>query len=351
MTSRERVWAALNHTQPDRCPVDFWTEGTTTRTLLAHFGVKREQELYDIFETDLQFVFPDSTLPPVKTLPDGSWIDHNGAHMRLVKNDFCEYAEYLSRPLGEVENLSDLASYDKWPDASAFDWAGFPEKIGSLHEKRIIKLHAGGLYEMAWNLRGQEQFLMDMIAAPELAHAIMDKLCSYWCDYVERAMAVAGDKIDLVYTYDDIATQSTLIMSPQMLEEFVYPYHRRLNAVIKRHGKKILYHSCGAVTRQIDALAELPIDILNPLQPRATGMDFEVIKRTWGDKLCFHGGIDIQETLPHGSPEEVQAAVKNAISILGRNGGYIMTSAHYIQNDTPVENIIAMYDPSIRQTR
>ena len=103
MTSRERVLAALSHTQPDRCPVDFWTEPTTTRTLLGHFGVKTEEELFDIFETDLQFVFPDAHPVPVTHLPDGSWIDRTGARMRMVKNDFCEYAEYLSRPLAHAE--------------------------------------------------------------------------------------------------------------------------------------------------------------------------------------------------------------------------------------------------------
>ena len=145
-----------------------------------------------------------------------------------------------------------------------------------------------------------------VLVAHQLAYLLQRD--SFPDQLVSHNHTAAGDKIDLVYTYDDIATQSTLIMSPQMLEEFVYPYHRRLNAVIKRHGKKILYHSCGAVTSQIGALAELPIDILNPLQPRAAGMDFERIKTTWGDKLCFHGGIDIQETLPHGTPEEVAAS-------------------------------------------
>lgn len=348
MNSRERVFAALAHQQPDRCPVDFWVEPSTLKTLFDHFHVSTTEELCDIFQVDLQFVFPDSTLPPPEILPDGSWYAHDGSHMRIVRNDFCEYTEWISRPLAFVEEIEDFEKYDKWPNAANFDWEHYSEKIGNLHEKRVIKLHAGGLYENAWLMRGQEQFLMDMALNPEIAHYIMEKLCNYWCDYISRAMEAAGDKIDIVYVYDDIATQATLIMSPEMLEEFVYPYHRRVNAVIRKYGKKIIYHSCGAVCSQIDALRQLPIDVLNPLQPRAAGMDFQHIKDTWGDRLCFHGGIDIQHTLPNGTPEEVKEAVKSAISILGKNGGYIMTSAHYIQNDTPVENIIAMYDVSLR---
>ncbi len=348
MTSRERVFRALSHKQPDRCPVDFWAEPSALKTLMNHFGAKTEQELYDYLDVDLQFVFPDSTLPPPEILEDGTWYAHDGAHMRLVKNEFTEYAEYISRPLAFVEEVEDFEQYDKWPNANDYDWEHYSDKIGDLHEKRVIKLHTGGFYETAWMMRGQEQFLIDMALNPEIAHYIMEKICNFWCEFIKKAMEHAQDKIDIVYTYDDIATQRTLIMSPKMLEEFVYPYHRRVNALIKSYGKKILYHSCGSIITQIDNLKKLPIDVLNPLQPLAVGMDFQYIKDTWGQELCFHGGMDVQHTLPNGKVEEVREAVKRAISILGKDGGYIMTSAHYIQNDTPIENILAMYDTSIR---
>lgn len=348
MNSRERVFAALEHRQPDRCPVDFWVEDATRKTLLDYFGFTDEQQLIEKFEVDLQFVFPDSKLPAPVMLPDGSWYDETGARRRLQKTTACEYTEWMSYPLAEAETVDDLLKYDKWPDAAMSDWDSYSDKIGDLHKKRVIKLHTGGLYERAWLLTGQEKFLEDMIENPDIPHFIMGKLCDYWCEYVRRAMDAAGDKIDIVYTYDDIAAQNGLLMSPKMLDQFVYPYHRKLNAVIHSFGKRVLYHSCGSVITEIPKLMALPIDALNPLQPRARGMDFTFIKKTYGDKLSFHGGIDIQHTLPHGTPDEVQAEVKRAISILGQNGGYIMTSAHYIQNDTPIENILAMYDTSIR---
>lgn len=348
MTSRERVYTALAHKQPDRCPADLWLEPTTLKKVMEYFGVEKEEEIYDILQIDFQLFTPDSTLPESKIQPDGSWYDHMGVQYHMVKNEFCEYTECISHPLAFVEDVEDFEQYDKWPDATTFDWEHLSEKIGDAHEKRVIKLHAGGLYEVAWTLRGQEQFLIDMAINPEIAHYIMKKLCDYWCDYIQFALDAAGDKIDMVYTYDDIATQATLLMSPEMLEEFIYPYHRRVNAVIRKYGKEIIYHSCGSIISQIDQLCGLPIDILNPLQPKAAGMNFSVLKDTWGDSLCFLGGIDIQYTLPRGSVEEVQKEVKRAVSILGKEGGYILASAHYIQNDTPVENIIAMYDPLLR---
>ena len=348
MTSRERVFAALAHQQPDRCPVDFWAEPDTLQKLLRYFGAAREQELYDLLQVDLQFVFPDSTLPKPKILADGSWYDHMGVHRRVVKNDYCSYEEYASSPLGLAASAEDLERYDKWPDPGAFDWRGFSEKIGDLHEKRVIKLHAGGIFEYVWALRGFEHILMDMILTPEIVHYIMDRFCCYWCDYIKYAMEYAGDKIDIVYTYDDIAAQDSLIVSSEMLEEFIYPYHRKLNALIKGYGKKILYHSCGSVITQIGSLSRLPIDILNPIQTSAKGMDLQLIKEKWGDTLCFHGAIDTQKILPAGSVEEVKEEIRRVNSVLGKNGGYIMASAHYLQNDTPIENIMALYDVSLR---
>jgi uroporphyrinogen decarboxylase len=148
----------------------------------------------------------------------------------------------------------------------------------------------------------------------------------------------------MIYTYDDIAAQNAPLISKDMWREFLRPYHVKLNSVIHGLGKTVMYHSCGAVYDMIPLLAELPIDVLNPIQPSAAGMDFVRIKEKFGNALCFHGGIDIQRLLPFGSAEDVRAAVRRAIETLGKGGGYIMTSAHYIQADTPVENILAMYE-------
>lgn len=348
MTSRERVMAVLNHEQPDRCPVDFWAERTTLQTLLKYFNVPSENDVLDILNVDLQYVWPQSTLPEPEILPDGSWYTPWGTHLKKAENEHCDYDEYASFPLAYAEDVEDLEKYNKWPDATKFDWEHYSEQIGDVYKKRVCKLPAGGIYEIAWGLRGQEQLLMDMVVAPEIVHYIMDKISSYWCDYIKFALDAAGDKIDIVYTYDDIASQGSLIMSPEMLEEFVYPYHKRVNAVIKSYGKKIIYHSCGAITPVISNIVGNGVNILNPLQPRAKGIDFKKIKETWGDKLVFHGGIDIQYTMPKGTPEEVQEEVKHAVSTLGKDGGYILTTAHFMQNDTPVENIIAMYDTSLR---
>ena len=344
MLPRERVLTALAHQTPDKVPTDFWAVEEIWDRLKRHFGTERKDELLDHLGVDIRRARPDYIGPPIRYLEDGSYDLPDGTHRRKVANQFGVHEEYAGFPLSECESVEEILAWDRWPDAGHYDWEGFSQKIGQKHERYFIKLELGGPFERAWSLRGYERYLMDMAAEPEIPHAIMERLTRYYIDFVTRAMEAAGDKIDLVYTWDDIATQNSLLMSPQMWEEFVRPYHVRIDRVIHGYGKRVMYHSCGAVRPMIPRLMELPIDVLNPLQPLAAGMsDLEGIKGEFGDRLTFHGAIDIQELLPHGTPEEVEREVRRVISVLGRDGGYILCSAHFIQADTPLENVLALY--------
>ncbi|MDI9481923.1 MAG: uroporphyrinogen decarboxylase family protein [Bacillota bacterium] len=348
LLSRERVELALSHKNTDRVPTDFWAVEEVIKNLSIHFNHASEEEILQYLNVDLRFVWPDYIGPANLVLPDGSYIDYMGHHHRIVSNDFCTYEEYAGFPLAYVQTLDDLTRYDKWPDANWWNWDTFSEKIGDLHDKYYIKLHAGGIFEQAWGLRGNEEFFVDMGTNPEIPHYIMNKICDFYCCFIKKAMEAAGDKIDMVYTYDDIASQNSLLMSPGMWAEFIKPYHEKVNKVIKNYGKKIMYHSCGAIRPLIGELQKLHIDVLNPLQPLAKGMDLTEIKNTYGNKLCFHGAIDIQELLPKGPPGRIKKEAQRVVNILGKDGGFILASAHYIQADTPVENILALYDLKCR---
>jgi len=341
---RERVETALRHEVSDRVPVDFWSVPEVVEKLKTFFGVGDREAVLEELEIDIREINPDYTGPPLRTMPDGSFFGPMGHHMRRVSNAFSEYDEYISFPLAYAKSVDDLVKYEFWPNPDHYDYSGLPNKIGQLHDRYYIKLFTGGLFELAWELRGLEQFYVDMALNPEMVHFTMDKLTSFFCEYVTRIMQAAGDKYDMVYTYDDIASQQAPLVSKEMLRELILPYHKRLGGVIKSFGKKVMYHSCGAVYDILDELISLPIDILNPLQPAARGMDMEKIKKNYGERLCFHGGIDIQHVLPYGTKDEIEQAVASAIGALGRGGGYILATAHNIQNDTSAENIIAMYD-------
>lgn len=344
MLPRERVLAALAHQTPDRTPTDFWAVEEIWCRLKQLFQTESKDDVLDRLGIDIRRVRPDYVGPPIQFLNDGSYLLPDGTHRKKVTNRFGAHEEYAGFPLNACETVQEILEWDRWPKAEQYDWEGFSRKIGDKHEHYFIKLDLGGPFERAWSLRGYEQYLMDMATEPEIPHAIMERLTEYYVDFVTRAMEAAGDKIDMVYTWDDIASQNSLLISPQMWEEFVKPYHVYIDRVIHGYGKRVMYHSCGAVRPMIHRLMELPIDVLNPLQPLAAGMsDLCSIKKEYGDQLTFHGAIDIQQLLPHGNPDEVYREAHRVSTILGDGGGYILCSAHFIQADTPLENILALY--------
>lgn len=345
---RERVELALDHKDTDRVPTDFWAVPEIWERLLDYYHTTSKETILENLKIDVRTVVPDYIGPKMPTFADGSYYKTNGTHRRMVKNEFGAYEEHASFPLAKAEMKEEIDSF-RWPKLEWYDFDHLSEKIENLHEKYYIKIETGGIFELAWGLRGLEQFMIDMAMGEDIPHWIMGHLTDFYCGYIENVMEKAGDKIDVVYTYDDIAGQNGLLVSPRMWETYIKPYHERLNSVIKRYGKKILYHSCGAVVPMIDRLMELPIDILNPLQPKADGMDMRMIKDRFGDRICFHGAIDIQELLPKGTVQQVADTARKTIDILSKNGGYILASAHFIQADTPIENILALYESVINK--
>src|SRR6056297_14614 len=259
------------------------------------------------------------------------------------------YHEYAEYPLAEAATPNEIREWDGWPDISHWDFSFLSDKIDRINKKtryhiRYPFFELGGIFELSWGLYGMENFLIDLIDKPELPCAIMDKYTELFISIADKALKKASDKIDVVYTYDDIGMQNNLLMSRDMWKKYILPRHKRLNKVIKKYSVPIMYHSCGAVYDIIpDLIEEMGINILNPLQPRAKGMNLEKIKNNFGDQIGFHGGIDLQETLPYGSRKDVRREVRSRCKVLGQGAGYICAPAHHIQADTPVENIIEMY--------
>lgn len=346
LTPRQRVIQTINRQVPDRVPFDFWGVPEVIDRLVEYFNVADEQEMLRLLGIDCRVVWPEYNGPPLEKFEDGSFYDAWGFHRKLVHNDFSTYEEYASYPLANAKTAKDVRAWDKWANGRCWNWAKIPAQIDAMNTpvRYHTRYEVGGIFEFAWAVYGLEKFLIDLVDNPEVPCAILDGYTDMFIDNIHSLMLIAGDKIDMLYTYDDVATQNDLMMSPSMWRKFIMPRHIRLNAAIKEYDVKIMYHSCGAIYKLIQPLInELEIDVLNPLQPRAKGMDMARIKREFGTQVAFHGGIDLQYTLPQGTTQEVASEVQERCRILGEGGGYICTSAHYIQNDVPIENIIAMY--------
>jgi uroporphyrinogen decarboxylase len=348
LSSWERVEMALAHREPDRVPFDFWAVPEVWEKLREALQTD-DEEVLRLLGVDCRMVTPGYVGTKARQLPDGTFIDAWGTHRRNVTNEFSTYGEYAGHPLVEAETAADVLNWD-WANSDDWDVSGVREQCERLKGPAgpcyHLRYEVGGIFEWSWALRGFERFLLDLSENPGVACAIMDRFTDIYIENTVRVIEAAGGLLDMVYTYDDVGIQNGLLMSPRMWRKYILPRHQRLNAAIRaaRYPVKIIYHSCGAVFPLIGPFVdEMGIDVLNPLQPRAGGMDLARIKAEFGDRLSFHGAVDIQHTLPHGTPDEVQSEVRERCELLGRGGGYICTSAHYIQADTPLENIVAMY--------
>lgn len=342
----ERVEMALAHREPDRVPFDFWAVPEVWDQLRAALDVDDETVLR-LLGVDCRMVTARYVGSQARELPDGTYICPWGTHRRRVAHEYGTYDEYASHPLADAETAADVLNWD-WPSPDDWDVSGVLEQCERLNAgvRYHLRYEVGGIFEWSWALRGFERFLLDLVEKPALACAIMDCFTDIYIENTVRVIGAAAGLLDMVYTYDDVGIQEGLLMSPRMWRECILPRHQRLNAAIRgaNYPVKIMYHSCGAVFPLIGAFAdEMGIDVLNPLQPRAAGMDMTRIKDEFGGRLAFHGAVDIQRTLPYGAPAKVRAEVRELCRVLGRSGGYVCASAHYIQADTPLENIVAMY--------
>ena len=350
MLPRQRVMLALEHRETDRVPLDFWATPEMWEKLKNYFSTDSKAVVLENLHVDIRDYRPQYIGSPCKVLEDGSYYEPMGTHRRIVKNKYNAYDEYASFPLSFANTISELEEYN-WFNPDDYDYAGFSDHIGNAHKTYCTKMMVGGLFELAWALRGYEQFMIDMALNPEIAHYIMDKITSFYCFYIEAALRNAGDKIDIVFSYDDIASQRSMLMSTRMWEEFVKPYHVRMNETIRKFNKPVLSHTCGNIYKKdiLEGLIDMGVNILNPIQ-MCGDMHLEQLKKEYGKRLCFHGGIDIQKVLPFYSENEIRHEVDRVIEVMGNDGGFILTSTHYIQNDTPVGNVIALYEHASGQS-
>ena len=360
-THRERVNTAIAHKSPDRVPIDFAAEPQVWRMLLDHFNTDSREEVLRTLDVDCRVVSYDSQIfcnvPGVARDPTGSnlsaWtttttdglkIDVWGARRRPSKDCLAAYDELCDYPLADAKSIDELKRYP-WPRPDWWDFRELKRVIDRVNPQREyhLRFRIGSIFETAWSLCGFDRMLENLILQPDIPGYMMDRIADVHIENLKRVMEIAGDRIDMLYCYDDLAGQQDLLMSPQLWRKTIKVRQEKLFALAAGFGKPLMFHCCGNICPLIEDLIDIGVDVLDPIQPLALKMSFETLKRTYGDRLTFHGGIDIQQLLPKGSPRQIIDEAKRATRILGENGGYILAPAHHIQADTPLENILALY--------
>jgi len=198
--------------------------------------------------------------------------------------------------------------------------------------------------KQATYLRGMEQTLMDLAADPEMAHAIIGRIRAFYLAYLERLLEASQGKIDIIVTGDDFGVQNGLFISAEMWDTYLREGFAAYIDLVHSYRVKVMHHSCGAVRPLIPRLIACGLDILQSLQPDARDMVPEEPKAELGHALAFQGGISVQRTMPYGTPEEIRVQVRRLAEVMGKGGGYIFCTAHNLQADTPVENVVALVE-------
>lgn len=349
LSPRERVLLAVSHQETDRVPVDFLATAEAMERLQRFTGIKEEEALLKYLGIDLRHPRQIYKGPTIQRHDDGSWSDPWGVRRRSVPHEGGSYEEIVEHPLADLDDPSTLSRYP-WPSPKWWDAEALRDEIQSLDQDVPFAIaleefgDPGGIFEIAWYLRGMEQFLIDMIERPVLVFEIMSYVTDFYVGMLEQVMATAGDRVDFIWTSDDIAHQHGPLFSTETWSDLIAPHHERLNRRVHELGSRVLYHSCGAVRPFIPDLMKIGVDVLDVLQFSADGMDPVELKDSFGQQLSFHGGMDVQGLLPFGTVEEVRRTARERIDVLGEQGGYILSPTHNIQIDTPPENILAMYE-------
>jgi len=355
MKHRDRVALALAHEEADRCPMQI--------SFTPEFAKRLEQEIRgkmgkshnphgggNTYELE-QYLDEDLLLTSVGWAnnyyqtcePGEEYVDEWGVGWKAIPYETRFgpgiYTEFISHPLAHEKALETYMPPN-------------PDDPGLYHDaERLIKEHGEEywivgvtvttIWETAWALRGLERMMMDLVENPEFAGRVLDIPYNYHLSAAKRLVEMG---VDMVWLGDDIGSQQGMIMSPDMWRATLKPRMATLIRTLKEinPGVKVAYHSCGSVAAVVGDLVEIGVDVLNPIQPAC--LNLEHLKEAYGEKLCFWGSIDEQQTLPFGSPEDVRREVESRIRVLGAHGGLILGPTHHVQLDTPMENFRAMVD-------
>ncbi len=348
---RQRVLQAIQHQETDFVPYNFHAIPVVYHKIRDYYGLENSEQVADFIGNHVIKIGTDFNYNPwageisqVDLTPSGGPVHTNlDAEGKLHKDEFgCVWDRSSGMPHPVQYPLASdyrlLDSYEM-PDpyhAGRFDAA---RALADRWRDRAFIFGKLGmvLFERAWSIRGMVELMIDMVERPEFVHELLDRILIEWdLPIIDQQIDIG---VDGFYFADDWGTSTGLMFSPQMWRTFIKPRIATIFEHCHERGVYVGLHSDGRIQTLFPDLIEIGLDIFNPLEPSV--MDPVEMKKLYGDKLTFYGGVDVERTMPYGTPDEVRAEVRELASNLGKGGGYILQTSHQVLWDTPMENIIA----------
>lgn len=393
MNSRERVLAALRHEQPDRVPIDLGAHRSTSihvgtlYRLRKHLGLEeRRVRLYDVmqqlgdmdddlldrFHVDVvqihrlrpafgfsiaqwkEMDLPDGTpaLVPAdyspEPAPQGGWYLDGSDGTRYYMPSDANYFEPVQPPLPErpTERDIDALAWDDIADDDLEFVVAQARRVREQSDRASLVIFGGNVLESGNMAFGFQNMMYQLAADPKIVCYYFERLTDNYLRQLKRFLPAVEGLVDIIAVGDDLGAQNGPLLSPEMYRRLIKPYQARVYEYIRNNSSAFLFlHSCGSIAALIDDLIDIGVQILNPLQSSAAGMDPAQLKRRWGKNLVFWGGgCDTQHVLPRGTPDDVRRDVRERVEILKPGGGFVFTQVHNILDGVPPENIVAMFE-------
>jgi uroporphyrinogen decarboxylase len=346
MTSRERVLTAFAQREPDRVPA--WCGASPEFRELArrHLGLPDDESLSLHLGDDFRRVSARYTGPDLRS--PGALLTHPEATSRTpfgIERQGYGYGQPLAHPLAGARTPADIESFP-WPDPGWMDVSEI--HFEALEWKGRCAVLGGDwspFYHDAVDLLGMDRFMTLLYDAPDLVDLVLKRIVDYCFEVSRRIFEAARGTIDIFFIGNDFGTQTGPMVSAALFRRFFLPHLKRLVDLGHDFGLKVMLHCCGGFAPLIPTLIEIGLDALQSLQPDARGMEPGRLKRDFGDRIVLNGCIDTHHLLIKGTPELVRKRTREILDVMKPGGGYIASPSHdYLLPETPVENVLAMYE-------
>ena len=346
MTSKERVLTAFAHGIPDRVPIDYLANPGIDARLKRHYGLRPgdDEGLRRALGVDFFEIIPQYTGPPLHPEIPGRNIDIWGIRTRWVEHDSGGYWDYCDFPLKDA----DEETVARWPMPSAddFDYDSALAECERMKEYCLLIGNPGAadMINTAGMIRTMEQTLLDLMSDEPAALLFMDRKNSIQLEVYGRMLEKARGLLDVLWLGEDLGTQRGPMVSLSLFRRHIRPRHQKFVDLARSFGIPVMIHSCGSSSWAFDDFIDMGITAVDTLQPEAKDMAPAFLKERYGGRLAFHGCISTAGSVVTGKPDDVTREVRQTLEVMMPGGGYAFAPTHMLQDNSPTENVVALYD-------